>query len=156
MSLPPRSNATCNHSRRSAPGAKPAPVGKLRAPPCFLCALGPESCQNRRGQMAVPLICSAMLASINHLSSFLLITSLEPQQFHAVTHSFAQRESTIPSIFSGLRTLLMSIGGGTPLRVSLLDAFRCHSGKPNFHCRQPVPSHWRSPSAIIMGHLRAT
>src|ERR1700687_3250422 len=38
------------------------------------------------------------------------ITSLQPQQFHAITHSFAQRRAAIPPIFSGFRTLSIATG----------------------------------------------
>src|SRR5713101_2311985 len=46
------------------------------------------------------------------LNPFLLITSLQTQQFHAITHSFAQRRAAIHFIIKSLRTLLLSIGGG--------------------------------------------
>jgi hypothetical protein len=36
---------------------------------------------------------------------FLPITSLQTQQFHAITHSFAQRQSNIPIISNALRPL---------------------------------------------------
>src|SRR6266478_7478293 len=39
------------------------------------------------------------------LTLFLPITSLQPQQFHAITHSFAQPCSAIPLILKGFRTL---------------------------------------------------
>jgi hypothetical protein len=51
-----------------------------------------------------------MSARRNLTSAFLPITSLQPQQFHAITHSFPQRDSTIPSIFSSFRTLSIVIG----------------------------------------------
>jgi len=38
------------------------------------------------------------------------ITSLQPQQFHAITHSFAQRRAAIPPIFNGFRTLSIATG----------------------------------------------
>src|ERR1700674_2681767 len=38
------------------------------------------------------------------------ITSLQPQQFHAITHSFAQRRAAIPPIFNGFRTLSITTG----------------------------------------------
>ncbi len=55
------------------------------------------------------------------LTPLLLITSLQPQQFHTITHSFAQRESAIPSIFNSFHTLLMLIGGGTPFTLLALS-----------------------------------
>jgi len=38
------------------------------------------------------------------------IASLQPQQFHAITHSFAQRRAAIPPIFNGFRTLSIATG----------------------------------------------
>ena len=38
------------------------------------------------------------------------ITSLQPLQFHAVTHSFAQRRTNIPTILNSLRTLSIVTG----------------------------------------------
>src|SRR6266436_3533001 len=47
-----------------------------------------------------------MLARRNFASSFLPITSLQTQWFHAITHSFAQRRDTISPILNSFRTLL--------------------------------------------------
>src|SRR5882762_5914948 len=57
---------------------------------------------------------SVMLARTDRLTPFPLITSLQPQHFHTIAHSFAQRRSVIPSISNSFRTLLMLTGGGTP------------------------------------------
>jgi hypothetical protein len=38
------------------------------------------------------------------------ITSLQPQQFHAITHSFAQPPSAIPPVLNGFRTLSIATG----------------------------------------------
>src|SRR6266478_2678345 len=51
-----------------------------------------------------------MLGSINRLSPFLPITSLQPQQFHTVTHSFPQRRSAISSVLNSFRTLSIATG----------------------------------------------
>jgi hypothetical protein len=51
-----------------------------------------------------------MSARRNPTSPFLPITSLQAQQFHALTHSFPQQDSTIPSIFSSFRTLSIVTG----------------------------------------------
>src|SRR6267143_5369321 len=51
-----------------------------------------------------------MLASINRPSPFLPITSLQPQHYHAITHSFAQRRSTISSVLNSFRTLSIATG----------------------------------------------
>src|SRR6266404_1561411 len=52
-------------------------------------------------------------------SRFLLITSLEPEQFHAITHSFPRRHSAKSFSFNTFRTLFIAIGGGTPLSTSV-------------------------------------
>ena len=44
------------------------------------------------------------------LTPLLLIIYIQPQYFHAITHSFAQRQSTIPPNINSFRTLLMSTG----------------------------------------------
>jgi hypothetical protein len=44
------------------------------------------------------------------LTPLLPITSLQTQQFHAITHSFAQRRAAIPPVFNGFRTLSIATG----------------------------------------------
>ena len=44
------------------------------------------------------------------------ITSLQPLQFHAITHSFAQRPPAKPFHIRRLRTLFIATWGGYPLR----------------------------------------
>jgi hypothetical protein len=58
---------------------------------------------------------------------------MQPQQFHALTHSFAQRRLAISFIFSKFRTLSIATGVGTPSvansRFCLeLAAFFRHTG----------------------------
>src|SRR6266404_3610846 len=65
--------------------------------------------------MSGSLVHSLMLRRQKRASSFLPITSVQTQQFHVITHSFAQRRDTIPSIFSSFRTLSVATGVGTPL-----------------------------------------
>jgi hypothetical protein len=48
------------------------------------------------------------------LTPLLTITSLQTKQFHAITHSFSQRQPCISPIFGS--TLLMSVGGVSPRR----------------------------------------
>src|SRR6266446_1654237 len=55
-------------------------------------------------------LCVALFPAFEHSTSLLPITSLQPQQFHAITHSFAQRRSAIPRIFNGFRTLSITTG----------------------------------------------
>jgi len=44
------------------------------------------------------------------VSHLFLITSLQTQQFHAITHSFMQRRTNIPTILNSLRTLSVATG----------------------------------------------
>jgi hypothetical protein len=39
-----------------------------------------------------------------------LVTSIQPQYFHAITHSFAQRQSAIPPSINSFRTLPVTTG----------------------------------------------
>jgi hypothetical protein len=43
-------------------------------------------------------------------SSLLLITYMQAPHFHAITHSFARRESSIHPVFNSFRTLSIAIG----------------------------------------------
>src|SRR6266478_5543295 len=51
-----------------------------------------------------------MSASINYLSPFPPITSLQPQHYHEIAHSFAPRQPAIPSILNNFRTLSVTTG----------------------------------------------
>src|ERR1700726_1256527 len=97
-----------------------------------------------------------MSARTDRATPFLPITSLQPQQFHAITHSFAQRESAIPSISNSFRTLLMLTGGGTPLGAQSLKRDLKSLRLSTSDSRQPAC--WRSlaPSAIIENYPRTT
>src|SRR6266478_6404883 len=59
-----------------------------------------------------------MLASINRPSPFLPIISLQPQHYHAITHSFPQRRSAISPIFNSFRTLSIATGVVPPFTLS--------------------------------------
>src|SRR5260221_13984583 len=65
--------------------------------------------------MSRSLISSRMLPWQKCATSLLPITSVQAQQFHAVTHSFAQRRDAISSILSSFRPLSVATGVGTPL-----------------------------------------
>src|SRR5713226_5727422 len=56
----------------------------------------------------------AALAFGNLPSSLLLITYMQAPCFHAITHSFARRESSILPVFSSFCTLAIATGVGTP------------------------------------------
>ena len=51
-----------------------------------------------------------MSASINRPSPFPPITSVQPQHYHVLTHSFAQRQPAISPIFNSFRTLSIATG----------------------------------------------
>src|SRR5260221_7792194 len=63
-----------------------------------------------------------MLGSINCLSLFLPITSLQTLQSHAITHSFAQRRSVISPFFNSFRTLSIATGVVPPPPSTFLSA----------------------------------
>src|SRR5467141_4238510 len=54
--------------------------------------------------------CVALFPVFERSTPLLPIISLQPQQFHAITHSFAQRRRAIPPIFNGFRTLSIATG----------------------------------------------
>ncbi len=56
-----------------------------------------------------------MLAPAKPISSFLPITSIQALCYQALTDTFAQRDASISFILCNFRTLLIVIGGGTPL-----------------------------------------
>ncbi len=62
-------------------------------------------------------LCVAPFPVFERSTPLLPITSLQPQQFHAITHSFAQRRAAIPPIFNGFRTLSIATGVYTPPNV---------------------------------------
>jgi len=57
----------------------------------------------------------ACIQRSNMPTPLLPITSLQPLQFHAITHSFAQRRTNIPTILNSLRTLSI-VTGVYPMR----------------------------------------
>src|SRR6266403_6324638 len=69
----------------------------------------------------------------NLTSRFLLITSLQPERFHAITHSFPQRRSAIYCIFNSFRTLFIAIGVGTPAPLTSVQESKVCSLLPCFH-----------------------
>jgi hypothetical protein len=65
---------------------------------------------NYLDKVDVVLVNSAMLAQASRPSPSLPITSLQLQHYHGITHSFAQRQPSIPSIFNSFRTLSIATG----------------------------------------------
>ncbi|MCU1240744.1 MAG: hypothetical protein JWO71_1470 [Candidatus Acidoferrum typicum] len=59
-----------------------------------------------------PLVCAhaQRVSTRNPLSPLPLTTSLQTQQLHAITHSFAQRHRAIPPVFNRFRTLSIATG----------------------------------------------
>src|SRR5260221_1993392 len=64
--------------------------------------------------MSGSLVCFPMLPRQKRASCLLPITSVQTQQFHAITLSFAQRRDVILSIWSNFCTLSVATGVGTP------------------------------------------
>jgi hypothetical protein len=79
----------------------PAQISKLR-PRLPAAALRPPLLTTHH---SLPTFCS-----FKRSTPLLPITSLQPQQFHAITHSFAQRRAAIPPIFNSFRTLSIVTG----------------------------------------------
>ncbi len=81
---------------------------------------------------------SARRASTPHRASpYVAITYIQPLQFHAITHSFAQRRHAIPPIFNWFRTLSIATGVVPPKAVNACQVpfFRIRtrrSGRPIF------------------------
>ncbi|MCU1241350.1 MAG: hypothetical protein JWO71_2076 [Candidatus Acidoferrum typicum] len=65
----------------------------------------------------IVLVNSSMLARPSNPSPFLPITSLQAQHYHGITHFFAQRQPSIPSIFNSFRTLSIATGVVPPSPV---------------------------------------
>src|SRR6266436_2864972 len=59
-----------------------------------------------------------MLVRSKRTSPFPPITSLQPQHYHEITHSFAPRQPAIPSILSNFRTLSVATGVVPPSALS--------------------------------------
>ena len=74
------------------------------------------SCRNGGWCTLCPLcsglsdLCVALFPVFERSTPLFPITFLQPQQFHAITHSFAQRRAAIPPIFNGFRTLSIATG----------------------------------------------
>jgi hypothetical protein len=79
----------------------------------------------------------------------LLITSLQPQQFHAITHSFAQRRAVIPCFSKSLRTL--SITTGVYLEVAPDDKLSRLQARQLFCLHRPGAS---LPSLFALFYAR--
>ncbi len=76
------------------------------------------------------------------LSRVPLITYMQTQQFHTITHSFAQQESAISLSFSSFRTLSLSTEGGTPLRPHV------HGSHPRGVHQSLVTNHQSRPQSL--------
>ncbi len=75
-----------------------------------------------------------MSVAVNTSTPFLPITSLQLQHLQAVTHSFAQRRSTISSVFNNFRTLSVATGV-VPAPVRFFVGFRAQGFRsPLFSC----------------------
>src|SRR5712692_1396895 len=102
-----------------------------------------------------------MSVAVNTSTPFLPITSLQLQHLQAVTHSFAQRRSTISSVFNNFRTLCVATGVVPSLvrlflrsgpRVFCSPLFSSCYGflfpqLSSFHDHPRLPSAWGLPGA---------
>src|SRR5258708_12806429 len=70
-----------------------------------------------------------MLARASLVSPLLLITSLQPLYFLAITHSFAERRTNIPNILNSLRTLSITTGV-VPPATSVYPVYLELGGEP--------------------------
>jgi hypothetical protein len=84
----------------------PAQITKLRLPLRPLCL--PAQTGSVLSALCVELF--PPVERPNMATPLLPITSLQTLQFHAVTHSFAQRQTNIPTILNSLRTLFIVTG----------------------------------------------
>jgi hypothetical protein len=94
----------------------------------------------------------SLCCAFSRLTPLLPITSLQPQQFHAITHSFAQRRAPIHPIFNGFRALSIAtgvypsrvfdtLGAGSLARPTLLATRTCslfHVSLPSFSSPRPL------------------
>ncbi len=79
--------------------------------------------------------CVALFPVFERSTPLLPIISLQPQQFHAITHSFAQRRRAIPPIFNGFRTLSIATGmypSNVPFRTSPPQCLGASVANPMF------------------------
>ena len=61
--------------------------------------------------------------SCNPANPLFPIPSLQPPQFHAITHSFAQRRTTICPVLSSFRTLSIATGVVSPCMAKYLNVY---------------------------------
>ncbi len=84
----------------------PAHVAKLSLPLRPLCL--PAQAGSTLHALCVELF--PCIERSNIASALLPITSLQPLRFHAITHSFVQRRTNVPTILNSLRTLSIVTG----------------------------------------------
>src|SRR6266481_594745 len=84
----------------------PAQISKLRLRLPGL----PATARRRRLLTIHHSLPTLLLPAFKHSTPLLPIRSLQPQQFHAITHAFAQRRSAIPPVLNGFRTLSIATG----------------------------------------------
>ena len=67
----------------------------------------------------VPFVLFPLATRHFYLTPFPLITSLQILQFHAITHSFAQRRTSIYPVLNSFRTLSIATGVVPPCRANV-------------------------------------
>jgi len=84
----------------------PAQISKLRPRLPGL----PAAVRRRRLLATHYSLPTLFFPAFKHSTPLVPIRSLQPQQFHAITHSFAQRRAAIPPVLNGFRTLSIATG----------------------------------------------
>ncbi len=106
--------ARCAPARQDKLVSRPVAAGRSPRSPAALIALRAaltltqSECSTHKeylDKVDVVLVNCPMLARTSHPSPFPPITSMQPPHYHEITHSFAQRQPSIPSIFNSFRTL---------------------------------------------------
>ena len=138
----------------------PAKLSSLHSSNCSLFVLSFRSSPFRISNLeplfakhpggGTPNLCA--LAWQNLLSSLLLITYMQAPYFHALAHSFAQREACIYPVANNLRTLSIAIGvvplslfissAGVAMTVGPLGARRCDGQLPQSRSWDLLPKRW--------------
>jgi hypothetical protein len=104
-----------------------------------------------QNHLRCPLVfrCADQTSTPDALSPLPLITSLQTQQLHTITHSFAQRCQAIPPVFNRFRTLSIATGvvppctatNGRPMaaKVPVFRVRTRRSARPIFRIRLSLP-----------------
>src|SRR5712664_3838514 len=81
---------------------------------------------NRYTYMITSVMLARQITRSDAATPLLPITSLQTQQFHAITHSFAQRQSNIPIISNALRPLSVATWVAPPFHSNASSCLCSH------------------------------